>query len=169
MMWPRRHSSCTRLVTRGEDELWITPFAVIGHVRRHHDDAGDFCHADRARLSSGKSTRRRGSCEERKRRGSTAQAGHRPGVRCSTSRRHDDDDDDDDAATARMAPSVERRYVFTGNAAFMCKTNVGHQLGLHSCVSSLCSVLSGQPSSASREIRRSGARSRTVHEPTMLS
>jgi hypothetical protein len=56
-----RHSSCTRLVTRGEDELWITPFAVIGHVRRQYDHADDFCHADRARLSSGKPTRTGGA------------------------------------------------------------------------------------------------------------
>jgi hypothetical protein len=65
--------------------------------------------------------RRRASAEERKRRGSTAQAGHRTDVRCSASRRHDDDE----AVTARMEPFVERRYVFTGNGVFACKTNVG--------------------------------------------
>jgi len=114
------HSSCARPVTRGEDELWVTPFAVIGHVRRQHNDAGIFCHADRARLSGGKPHRRRASAEERKRRGSTVQAGHRTGVRCSASLRHDDDD----AVTARMAPFVERSYVFTGNGVFVCKANV---------------------------------------------
>jgi hypothetical protein len=61
------------------------------------------------------------SAEERKRRGSTAQPGHRTDVRGSARRRHDDDE----AVTARMAPFIERYYVSTGNSVFVCKTNVG--------------------------------------------
>ena len=118
-----RHSSCTQLVTRGEDELWITPFAVIGHVRRQHDDADDRpCRPGPVIRWQADPHRRRASAEERKRRGSTAQAGHRPGVRCSANRRHHDDE----AVTARMVPFVERRYVFTGNSVFVCKTNGQH-------------------------------------------
>ncbi|MBV8542550.1 MAG: hypothetical protein JO063_09570 [Pseudonocardiales bacterium] len=114
---------CTRLVTRSEDELWITPFVVIGHVRRQPDDAGAFCHADRARLSRGKPTRIEGAqgAEERKRRGSTAQAGHRTGGGTRQAGRHDADE----AVTARTVSFIERRSVFTGNGVFMCKTNVG--------------------------------------------
>jgi hypothetical protein len=43
--------------------------------------------------------------------------------RLGRARRHDADE----AVTARMAPFVERRYVFTGNGVFVCKTNVGQQ------------------------------------------
>src|SRR5437868_14404065 len=67
-----RHSLCTRLATRGEDELWITPIAVIGHVRRQRDDAGGFCRTDRARLSSGKPTRTGGALAPRSGSGAAA-------------------------------------------------------------------------------------------------
>jgi hypothetical protein len=67
-----RHSLCTRLVTRGEDELWITPIAVIGHVRRQRDDAGGFCRTDRVRLSSGKPTRSGGALAPRSGSGAAA-------------------------------------------------------------------------------------------------
>jgi hypothetical protein len=56
-----RHSLCTWLVTRGEDELWITSFDVIGQARRQHDEDGAFCHADRPRLCDGKPTRTAGA------------------------------------------------------------------------------------------------------------
>lgn len=88
------------------------------------------CRVDRARLASGKPTRRRASAEERKRRGSTASPGHRTGLRCSVS---------DDMVPMKLSPFGERYYVFSGNGVFVVKTNVdkglvlvGGRAGAHS-------------------------------------
>jgi hypothetical protein len=126
----------------------------------------------------GKPTRTGGalSAEERKRRGSTAQTGHRTDVRRSTSRRHDE------AVTAKMAPFVEHHYVVTGNGASCAQRTSGnthrdcsHPPGLPSLPArhhrpssrntptSSTATTPGQPPSATATSRASPAKPRSQH------
>jgi hypothetical protein len=95
---------------------------VIGHVRRQYDHADDFCHADRARLSSGTPTRTGGALAPRSGSGAAALPKSATEPACGARQTGDT------MMTSRHGEDgafVERHYVFTGNGVFVCKTN-GH-------------------------------------------